>query len=499
MRWRPRQRNDRLESAAAGAVELALRDEPGDVLVFLPGIAEIRRTAEHLATSLPADVDVRPLAGALSVEDQDLALAPSPPGRRRVVLATDIAETSLTVEGVRIVVDGGLARAPRFDAGTGMSRLTTVSISRDSADQRAGRAGRTEPGVCYRLWSKIEHGSRPAHRSPEILAVDLSGLALELAAWGSPPEALRFADPPPSRAWRTAIELLHLLGAIEPATSGTRSPRITDIGRAMVSLPLHPRLARIVAGAPLTAACVLAAVIDERDVLRGRLDELPADLALRVALVCGHTSDDRADRAAVRRVRDRAADLARRIGTRFDTDAVDPDRTGLLLLAGFPDRLAGRRRPGQFQLRTGAAAWVADDDPLATAPFLVAADLDGKRSRARIRLAAAVDAFEIAGGTRRRRRARPPRVGRRARRPRATRRAPARRPAAGRGAAPAGSRPGHHCCARRARARDQARPVAVDGRLHPAARPRGAAARRRSARSGPTGPTVSCCARSTTG
>ena len=380
-----------------------------------------------------------------------------------------------------------------------MSRLTTVSISRDSADQRAGRAGRTEPGVCYRLWSKIEHGSRPAHRSPEILAVDLSGLALELAAWGSPPEALRFADPPPSRAWRTAIELLHLLGAIEPATSGTRSPRITDIGRAMVSLPLHPRLARIVAGAPLTAACVLAAVIDERDVLRGRPDELPADLALRVALVCGHTSDDRADRAAVRRVRDRAADLARRIGTRFDTDTVDPDRTGLLLLAGFPDRLAGRRRPGQFQLRTGAAAWVADDDPLATAPFVVAADLDGKRSRARIRLAAAVDAFEIAGVLddvvehdrlewdddrddlvlRVERRLDALRLGEERRPP---------DPGAG-----------HHCCARRARARDQARRC-CRGRSPPrSCAPASRCCARRSARSGPTGPTVSCCARSTTG
>ena len=165
----------------------------------------------------------------------------------------------------------------------------------------------------------------------------------------------------------------------------------------MVPLPLHPRLARIVAGAPLTPACVLAAIVDERDVLRSRTDALPADLALRVAIVCGHTSDDRADRAAVRRVRDRAADIARRVGCRFDLDSVDPDRTGLLLLAGFPDRLAARRRHGQFQLRTGAGAWVADDDPLASAPFLVAADLDGKRSRSRIRLGAAVEAYEIAG------------------------------------------------------------------------------------------------------
>ena len=307
------------------------------------------------------------------------------------MLATDIAETSLTVEGVRVVVDSGLARAPRFDVGTGMTRLTTVSISRDSADQRAGRAGRTEPGAAYRLWSKIEHGSRPVHRAAEIESVDLSGLALELAMWGTGSESLAFTDPPPRRALGEAVDLLTMLGAVDARG------RLTDLGRAMVNLPLHPRLARIVAGAPMSAACVVAAVVDERDVMRGRVDELPADVGLRVAVVCGHTTDDRADRGGVRRVRERAADLARRIGARFQPDSVDPDRAGLLLLAGFPDRLAARRRRGQFQMRTGSGAWVADDDPLADAEFLVAADVDGKRSRARVRLGAAVEAYEIAG------------------------------------------------------------------------------------------------------
>jgi ATP-dependent helicase HrpB len=390
IRWLPRQRTDRIESATAAAVQRAVREESGDVLVFLPGIGEIGRTQQLLEGGLGADVDVYPLAGALTLADQDRALAGSPPGRRRVVLATDIAETSLTVEGVRVVVDSGLARAPRFDTGTGMTRLTTITTSRASADQRAGRAGRVEPGVCYRLWSKVEHGTRPAHRTPEIEEADLAGLALEIAAWGTPSGELAFMTPPPRKALRAAEELLAMLGALDADGA------LTETGRRMLALPVHPRLARMLVAEPSPLGCSLAVLIDERDILRGRPDELPADLGLRVALLAGRGAHDALDRGAARRVRDRAADLARRLRISFDPDRIDADRAGAALLAAYPDRLAARRRPGQFQLRTGTGAWLPDTDPLAHEPFLVAADLDGKRDRARIRLAAGLDGDDVA-------------------------------------------------------------------------------------------------------
>ncbi len=380
---------DRIEPAVVSAVVRALKEQAGDVLVFLPGIGEIRRTEAQLRQVVGDDVDVYPLAGALSVTEQDLALAPSGPGRRRVVLSTDIAETSLTVDGVRVVVDSGLAREPRFDPRTGMTRLVTVATSRASAEQRAGRAGRTEPGAAYRLWSKIEHGTRTKHRAPEITQADLAGLALELAAWGGADE-LRFIDPPPAGALDQARELLRDLYAID-ADDGS----ITPLGRAMLGLPVHPRLARMVAVEQSTLACLVATLVEERDIFRGRPDDLPADLALRVAVLSGRDRHDAADRGAVHRLRDRAADLARRARIRFDLDDVDPDRSGAVLLLGFPDRIAARRRPGQYQLRSGAGAWLPDDDPLADVQFLVAADLDGRRDRARIRLAAAVDAGDV--------------------------------------------------------------------------------------------------------
>lgn len=392
--WAPPPRQGRLEPHAAGVIRRALAADPGDVLVFLPGMAEILRVAELLGDP---GADVRPLHGSLPPADQDAALLPSPAGRRKVVLATDIAETSLTVEGVRVVVDSGLARAPRFDARTGMTRLRTVAVSKASADQRAGRASRLGPGAAYRLWSKLEHAARRPHIDPEIAVVDLAGLVLELAAWGVvDPSTLSFLDPPPARAFEEARRLLELLGAVDA------SGRSTDLGRAMADLPLHPRLAHMVAAAdpedrPL--ACVLAALVDERDVLRrpaepgARPTDVPTDVATRVRLVA--PADRRSMSGSAARVSRSAADIARRAGV--PVGPVQADHAGRVLALAFPDRLAVRRgSPGRFQLRTGTTAWVPPEDPLAGERFLVACDLDGRRSDARIRLAAPLDPDEVA-------------------------------------------------------------------------------------------------------
>ncbi len=389
----PYKQRVRIEQAVADVTNRAVREEGGDVLVFLPGIGEIRRVEALLRATIPANVDVRLLAGALPLAEQDLALQPSPVGRRRVVLSTDIAESSLTVSGIRIVVDAGLARVPRFDPRTGMTRLTTVATSRASADQRSGRAGRTEPGTCYRLWSKLEHGTRLAHLPAEITQVDLAGFALELAAWKAEPAALSFLDPPPVKALQQARELVYSLGGFDA------DGRLTDTGRTMLTLPVHPRLAKMITAAlpdDRGLACVAAAILDERDLLRGRADELPSDLAHRVRVVCGDERDERADRRVIERIRDRALDIAKRarIGLRFDE--IDAGACGAALALGFPDRVAIRRsQPGQFQLRTGGSAWVAANDPLAKETFLVAADLDGNRTSARIRLAAGLDATDV--------------------------------------------------------------------------------------------------------
>lgn len=400
--------------AATAAILRALREEAGDLLVFLPGAGDIRRVEAALrepGSGLPADVDVRPLFGALPIADQDAALAPSPPGRRRVVLSTDIAETSLTVAGVRVVVDAGWHRTPRFDPRSGLTRLETVGITKASADQRAGRAGRTEPGVAYRLWSKMEHAARRPFPAPEITTADLAGLTLELAVWAGDARALPFLDPPPERALDEGRRLLAFLGALD--TEG----RPTTAGRRMAELPLHPRLARMVVGTAdqsdeLTVAaalfggrggtaCALAALLEERDILRGRPDEIETDVAVRLRLLLDRDArHPQADGQSIAAARRRATELARRVGlSGLEHVVSDP---GPVLALAYPDRIAQARGGARFRMRGGGGAWLPADDPLAGEAFLVVAELDaaGRGSSAagkdsRIRLAAALDAADI--------------------------------------------------------------------------------------------------------
>lgn len=367
-----------LPEAMAAAIRGAMAREPGDVLAFLPGWGEIRRTAERLAG---LDAEVLPLHGELSPAEQDRALNPGP--HRRVVLATSIAETSLTVPGVRIVVDGGFRRAPRLDGATGLTRLVTLRISRAAAEQRAGRAGRTEPGVAMRLWSEALHRGLAQQDRPEMLESELSGLVLDCAAWGADPRALPFLDPPPEGALAAARALLRDLDALDEAG------RITATGQRMARLGTHPRLARMmvaVANAGEAAlAAELAALLEERDPLRGR--EAPADITLRLDALHGHGRAE-SDAIALRAIRRTAALHRRRLGVHGNTLAEGD--AGALLAAGFPDRIALKRgtMDGAFRLASGQGARLGAADPLAKSALLAVADLELKGTEARIRMAA---------------------------------------------------------------------------------------------------------------
>jgi ATP-dependent helicase HrpB len=376
----------RIEDAMAETILRALTEHPGDLLAFLPGAAEIGRTAARLAGRLPADVDLREIYGDLPFDRQRAALAPAPPGRRKAVLSSAIAETSLTVEGVRIVVDAGLARRARFDPGSGMSRLETERASRAEADQRRGRAGRTAPGVCIRLWTRGEEGGMPRFAPPEIMSADLTGIALELAIWGAAdPGALPFLDPPPAAAFAEARALLGDLGALD------RDGRVTAHGRAMAAIPAHPRLAHmILACDPDDAATArtLAAILSERDPLRLPGARPPVDMGQRLAALNDPAA--RVDRAAVERIRV----TARRLG---GDRRPEPAAAGRLLALAYPDRIAMRRPGGEprFLLSGGKGAKLDADDALAGAAFLAVADADGDPREARIRLAAPLTRAEI--------------------------------------------------------------------------------------------------------
>ena len=369
----------------ADAIATALRADPGSVLAFLPGAAEIRRTQNFLGERVhDASIEIVPLFGALDAAVQDRAIAPAPTGRRKVVLATSIAETSLTIEGVRIVVNSGVARVPRYEPDIGLTRLETVRASRAAVDQRRGRAGRTEPGVCYRLWDEPQTASLAAYTQPEILSADLSSLVLDLAQWGvSDPLTLAFLDPPPAPALKEARSLLRELGALDA------DGRITAEGNSLRALALPPRLARMIVdshrlGAGEEAA-EIAAVLTERG-LGG--DSVDLDFRL------DQFRRDRSPRAGS------ARDLARRWASQVATTEGAPAEdispsTGVMLAYAFPDRVARNRGNGGFVLANGRGAAVDQTSALARAPYIAVAELTGTAANGRILLAAPITQAEI--------------------------------------------------------------------------------------------------------
>ena len=373
-----------IEPQVADTIMRATRAERGSVLAFLPGTAEIRRTQNLLESRADAATDIVPLYGALGGDEQARAIEPARPGRRKIVLATSIAETSITIEGVRIVVDSGLARVPRYEPDVGVTRLDTVRVSRAAADQRRGRAGRIEPGVCYRLWDEPQTTALEPFARPEILAADLSSFALDLAAWGVDADKLAFLDPPPRAALTEAKALLAALGAID------EGGRITEEGRQLRRLPLPPRLARMVIDAARVGqgmlAAELAALIGERG-------------------LGGDDIDMRERLAALRRDRSARARDARAMAQRW-VEVVDMSSpasgggdlsVGALIALAFPERIAKNRggTAGAFLLANGRGANLDPASPLAREPFLAVAELAGSAAQGRILSAAPITLDEI--------------------------------------------------------------------------------------------------------
>lgn len=428
-RYLGRDARARIESQVVDAVERALRAETGSLLVFLPGTGEIRRTETLLKERLrnPA-VDIVALYGALDMREQDRAISPSPPGRRKVVLATSIAETSLTIEGVRVVIDSGLSRVPRYEPDVGITRLETVRVSRAAADQRRGRAGRIEPGVCYRLWDEPQTGSLEAYTRPEILSADLSSFVLDLAQWGaSDPTKLAFLDPPPATALNEAKALLTELGAIDA------QGRITDEGRKLRQLPLPPRLARMVVDAAAEGAgepaATIAVLVTERGLggddvdLTHRLDQFRRDRSKRAddargmvkrwASVAEVDALPQAQRAPSPLVGEgwgggskigsppsrppSAVDLPRKGGGEERKAGGGIESAGAILSLAYPDRIAKSRGGGSgvFLLANGRGGNVDPASSLAREPFLAVAELTGAAAASRIVLAAPITLAEI--------------------------------------------------------------------------------------------------------
>jgi ATP-dependent helicase HrpB len=411
-----------LERQMADAIAMALRADPGSVLAFLPGAAEIRRTQNFLAERVhDASVEIVPLFGALDASVQDRAIAPAPKGQRKVVLATSIAETSLTIEGVRIVVDSGVARVPRYEPDIGLTRLETVRASRAAVDQRRGRAGRTEPGVCYRLWDEPQTASLAAYTQPEILSADLSSLVLDLAQWGvSDPASLAFLDPPPAPALKEARSLLCELGALDG------DGRITAEGNSLRALALPPRLARMIVdshrlGAGEEAA-EIAAILTERGLggdsvdLEYRLDQFRRDRSQRATSARSLARRWASQVASEESGKIKAAGAASSRGTAlsspssqggggqkgsaqnrrdYQPQAAGELTTGIMLAFAFPDRVARNRGNGSFVLANGRGAAVEQTSALARAPYIAVAELTGTAAQGRILLAAPIAQADI--------------------------------------------------------------------------------------------------------
>lgn len=397
IRYLDKQPTGSIEDAVALTIRRALVSETGSQLVFLPGMREIRKV-ESLIGELPKDVDLAVLHGDLARDEQDRAIAPSPAGRRKIVLSSAIAETSLTIEGIRVVIDSGLARAPRFDPRRGMTELATIKVSRASADQRAGRAGRLEPGICFRMWTEADQRLLKAQTSPEIEAADLAPLALELAVWGVADAAsLPWMTLPPVAALAQARDLLMRLAALEP------SGRIASHGRAMAQLGVHPRLAHMMLTAkqagegPLAAA--VAAVLSERDILRSAPGTRDSDVKARVDLLVRERTDLphglTIDRGALANVRASAKQLARtlKVPDRIESAAATAEMVAL----AYPDRIGQRRSgsTGQYRLSNGTGAAFRSVEPLAACDYLAIAELDGAGPEAKIGRATALTLSEI--------------------------------------------------------------------------------------------------------
>lgn len=391
VRWVPARREARLAPRTAAAVRTAIDRDAGDILVFLPGVGEIRAVAGALGDL--HGIDLLALHGTLASGEQDRALRAGT--SRRVVLATDLAESSVTVEGIGVVIDTGLARRPVYDPASGLTRLRTVVTSRASAEQRAGRAGRLGPGVAYRLWPRAEHAARRPWPDPEIANVDLAGVALELAVWGAEADDLRWLDPPPAAALATAVDLLEDLGAL-------RHGRPTDLGRRLTGLPVHPRLATMLVTVPRQSrrtAGLLAALLSERDPFPPDHAPGTADLITRLAVLRRDASlPATTDRVMVATIRRRADELIRRAGYPKSASEGDDD-PGPILARAYPDRIAQKRGASRYRMRHGGGAALADHDPLAASEWLVAADVEGAggtgKADGRIRLAAALDLRDV--------------------------------------------------------------------------------------------------------